>query len=192
MKRRHLAETGCPVARGAAQLVDAWTFTILRELFLGRRRFEALRQHTGMSPRSLSLRLAHLVEQGVLERQLLADGDAPANAHEYRLTPKGLDLWPLLMLMRQWGERWAGPWPQPLPAGLLQHRGHGHALRVRVVCETCGEPVDARAAERLVRPAAASGVLPGELLQEARKPVGRRRADGVRAQQADRRERQCG
>lgn len=144
MKRSTLAERACPVARAAEQLVDAWTFVILREIFLGNRRFEGLRVHTGMSPRSLALRLARLVGQGILEKRPLAE--AP-NAHEYRLTPKGLDLWPVIVTLRQWGERWAGPWGRGgVPLKLL-HRGRGHALEAQLTCKTCGDPVDARSGE---------------------------------------------
>lgn len=138
------------MARAAGQLVDAWSFVILRELFLGNRRFEGLRLHTGMSPRSLALRLGRLVEQGMLEKSPCPE--APA-FHEYRLTPKGLDLWPVLVMLRQWGERWAGPWRKAGPPLKLVHRGRGHALQATLHCAECGEAVDARSAQ--VAPAAA-------------------------------------
>lgn len=151
MKRSTLAERACPVARAAHQLVDAWTFVILRELLLGNRRFEGLRVHTGMSPRSLALRLARLAEEGIVEKQ--AAPDAPARP-EYRLTPKGLDLWPVIVTLRQWGERWGGPWGRDgVPIRLL-HRGRGHPLDVQLTCKTCGEPVDARSGEVQATPAA--------------------------------------
>lgn len=151
MKRSTLAERHCPVARAAEQLVDAWSFVILRELFLGNRRFEGLRQHTGMSPRSLSLRLGRLVEHGVLEKRALEESPA---FFEYRLTPKGLDLWPVMVTLRQWGDRWGGPWGRTgVPLKLL-HRGRGHELRAQLTCAECGEPVDARSAEVEATPAA--------------------------------------
>ena len=143
MKRSELADRACPVSRAAAQLVDAWTFVILRELFLGNRRFESLRLHTGMSPRSLALRLAQLVAQDVIVR---VTPDAASAQSEYRLTEKGLDLWPVLVTLRQWGERWAGPWSGDGIPLALEHRGHGHALRVELRCAECGEPVQARSA----------------------------------------------
>lgn len=151
MKRSTLEDRRCPVARAAVQLGDAWTFVILRELFLGNRRFEALRQHSGMSPRSLTLRLAQLVEQDILVKVPVKD--APA-FQEYRLTPKGLDLWPVLVTLRQWGDRWAGPWGRSGPPLRLQHRGHGHALHAVLTCAECGEAVDARAAEVDMTPSA--------------------------------------
>ena len=151
MKRSSLGERLCPVSRAAAQLVDAWTFVILRELFFGNRRFEGLRLHTGMSPRSLTLRLNGLLAQGIVDKQPARE--APA-VLEYRLTPKGLDLWPVLVTLRQWGERWAGPWGrQGVPARLL-HRGHDHELKPVLTCAECGEPVDARSAQLVATPQA--------------------------------------
>ena len=149
MKRSILVDQLCPVGRAAGQLVDAWTFVILRELFLGNRRFEGLRLHTGMSPRSLTLRLGLLVEQDVLEK--VPCKDAPA-FQEYRLTPKGLDLWPVLVTLRQWGDRWAGPWGRGGTPLKLLHRGHDHALRAVLTCAECGEPVDARSGQVVPTP----------------------------------------
>lgn len=167
MKRSSLAERRCPVSRAAAQVVDAWTFVILRELFLGNRRFEGLRLHSGMSPRSLALRLARLAGDGIVEKRAgkrAAKGAAADTADtsgreapapdEYRLTAKGLELWPVLVTLRQWGERWSGPWGRGGPPLTLRHRGHGHGLHARLVCAECGEPVDAHAAEVVPTPAA--------------------------------------
>lgn len=151
MKRSSIADRPCPVARAAGQLSDAWTFVILRELFLGNRRFESLRLHTGMSPRSLALRLGQLVDHGILAKAPARD--APA-FHEYRLTTKGLALWPVIVSLRQWGERWGGPWGRGGPPLKLMHRGHDHALHAVMVCAECGEPVDARSGQVLPAPAA--------------------------------------
>jgi DNA-binding HxlR family transcriptional regulator len=151
MKRGSLLDRRCPVSRAAAQLVDAWSFVVLRELFLGNRRFEGLRLHTGMSPRSLTLRLARLMEGGIVDKRPLPD--APA-FHEYRLTAKGLDLWPVMVLLRQWGERWEGPWGASGPPLKLMHRGHDHPLHAVLACAECGEAVDARSGT--VQPTAAA------------------------------------
>jgi DNA-binding HxlR family transcriptional regulator len=151
MKRSTLVDQRCPVGRAAGQLLDAWTFVILRELFLGNRRFEGLRLHTGMSPRSLTLRLNRLLDQQILDKRPCAE--APT-FQEYRLTEKGLALWPVLVTLRQWGERWAGPWGrQGLPMKLL-HRGHDHTLQAVLTCAECGEPVDARSGQVLPTPSA--------------------------------------
>ena len=131
--------------------MDAWTFVILREVFLGNRRFESLRLHTGMSPRSLALRLGKLVEHDILEKRPC--GDAPG-FHEYRLTPKGLDLWPVMVMLRQWGERWAGPWGRSGAPLKLVHRDHGHDLHAVLRCVECGEPVNARSGQIVPTPGA--------------------------------------
>ncbi len=149
MKRRSINDRYCAVARAAGQLVDAWTFLILRELFLGNRRFEGIRQQTGMAPRSLALRLAKLAGEAVIAKSPCRD--APGFL-EYRLTPKGLDLWPVLVALRQWGDRWAGPWGGDGPPVKLMHRGHEHELRARMVCANCGEAVDARSGEVVANP----------------------------------------
>lgn len=173
MKRSSLHDRRCPIARGAAELVDAWSFLILRELFLGNRRFESIRRQTSMSPRSLTLRLEWLQQQGIVERQTDAQTGA---AQGYRLTDKGLDLWPVMMLLRQWGERWgegsarqaglgeamsadvgaheqgsaaAQAVQEPTPPAIW-HRGHQHKLTIGLVCTECGEPVNARSGEILV------------------------------------------
>lgn len=152
MKRSTVADRLCPVARAAAQVADAWTFVILRELFLGNRRFEGLRRHTGMAPRSLSLRLAQLVDDAIVEK--VAMNSEGAAAAEYRLTPKGLDLWPVIVTLRQWGERWAGPWGRGGTPLKLLHRGRDHALHAVLHCAECGEAVDARSGQVLPTPAA--------------------------------------
>lgn len=144
MKRRELAEKICPVARASAQLVDGWTFVIFREIYAGNRRFNALLQHTGMSPRSLTLRLRKLEDEQILERRESADGK---RARDYALTPKGHALWPVMITLKQWGDDWCGPWPHDQPPVQTQHRDRGHALRVGVVCETCGELVDGHAVD---------------------------------------------
>ena len=138
LERSSIGERLCPVARAAGQLVDAWTFVILRELFLGNRRFEALRQHTGMSPRSLALRLARLVDEGILDKQ--PSRDAPT-AQEYRLTEKGLDLWPILIAMLAWGDKYAAAAGPPLR---LVHRDCGGRVNDRRMCERCGAELTVR------------------------------------------------
>ena len=141
MKRSSLADRYCSIARSSAELVDGWTFMIFRELFLGNRRFDGLQAQTGMSPRSLTLRLTCLVENEILEKALY---QTSPKRFEYRMTDKGLDLWPMLMMLKQWGDAWQGPWEDnQVPLGMT-HRGHDHELDIQLTCKTCGEVVDAR------------------------------------------------
>jgi DNA-binding HxlR family transcriptional regulator len=144
MKRSSLTNRLCSLARASAEVSDSWTFMILRELFLRNRRFDGIQAQTGMSPRSLTLRLNALVDADILIRTPYQT--APLR-HEYRLTEKGLELWPVVVALRQWGDKWNGPWPDEVPPLSLTHKGHDHELHVHMVCTICGEPVTARSAQ---------------------------------------------
>ena len=84
----------CPVARALAVVGDRWTVLIVRELFLGTRRFEDFQAQTGMSSHLLSTRLKRLESDGIVRRTPYSERPP---RYEYRLTPKGLDLYPLLL-----------------------------------------------------------------------------------------------
>ena len=91
----------CPIARTLDIIGDRWTLLIIRDLFIGRSRFGEFRRSTPrISPKLLSERLKRLEEQGVVERALL-DGYPPRA--EYRLTPKGRSLFPVLFAIGTWG-----------------------------------------------------------------------------------------
>ena len=91
----------CPIARTLDVIGDRWTLIIIRDLFLGRSRFNEFRQSTPrISPKLLSERLKRLEEQGLVERTLM-DGYPPRA--EYRLTPKGRSLFPVLFAIGTWG-----------------------------------------------------------------------------------------
>ena len=139
MKRASINDQYCSIARPAAQLIDAWSFLILREVFLGNCRYDGIRVQTGMSPRSLALRLALLVENGILEK--VPYQESPLR-HQYNLTEKGLDLAPVMDALRLWGEKWLGPWGPEGPPIRVEHKGHNHDLELGFVCKECGEPVD--------------------------------------------------
>ncbi|WP_308817613.1 winged helix-turn-helix transcriptional regulator [Pseudonocardia alni] len=82
----------------------------------------------------LSDRLRVLVEEGVLDR--VPYQERPVR-HEYRLTPKGADLYPVLVALMNWGDRYA----VDVPPVRLVHRGCGHPAEPRLTCAHCGEPV---------------------------------------------------
>ncbi len=91
----------CPIARTLDLIGDRWTMLIIRDLFLGRSRFNEFRQSTPrISPKLLSERLKRLEEEGIVERALL-DGRPPRA--EYRLTPKGRSIFPVLFAIGSWG-----------------------------------------------------------------------------------------
>jgi DNA-binding HxlR family transcriptional regulator len=96
----------CPVCRTADIVCGKWTLLLVRDLAEGRSRFcELERSLNGISPRTLSLRLRALEEEGIVERQTYAE--VPPRV-EYSLTDKGLALIPIIEGMRTYGERWLG------------------------------------------------------------------------------------
>jgi DNA-binding HxlR family transcriptional regulator len=96
----------CPVCRTADIVCGKWTLLLVRDLAEGRSRFcELERSLSGISPRTLSLRLRALEEEGIVERQTFAE--VPPRV-EYALTEKGLALIPIIDSMRAYGERWLG------------------------------------------------------------------------------------
>src|SRR6266478_6051653 len=103
MRRKTFAHMNCSIARALEQIGEWWTFLILREAFMGTRRFDAYQRHLGIARNILSARLKKLVARGVLERTVASDD---ARHVEYRLTEKGRDLFPVLMALMQWGDRW--------------------------------------------------------------------------------------
>ena len=101
MARTQPYAQACPIARTLDIIGDRWTLLIIRDLFLGRSRFNEFRQSTPrISPRLLSERLKRLEAQGLVERELLAG--YPPRA-EYRLTAKGRSLFPVLFAIGSWG-----------------------------------------------------------------------------------------
>jgi DNA-binding HxlR family transcriptional regulator len=95
------AET-CPVARSADVIGDRWCLLIVRDAFDGMRRFGDFQRSLGMARNILSDRLRRLVDAGILETQPASDGTSYL---EYVLTPAGEQLFPVVVALRQWGER---------------------------------------------------------------------------------------
>jgi DNA-binding HxlR family transcriptional regulator len=135
-----LDEQACPVARTIAQVGDAWTLMVVRELFLGNRRFEEIRVHTGMSPQLLSRRLRELDATGIIARRRYQERPA---RYEFVLTEKGLDLWPVIISLRGWGERWTRR-SREQTLITLTHRACGHGIEPVFTCPDCGEHLNAR------------------------------------------------
>ena len=103
----------CPVCRTAEVVCGKWTLLIVRDLAEGNARFcELERSLAGISPRTLSLRLRALEEQGIVERHTFPE--VPPRV-EYSLTPKGMAIVPLIEDMRRYGTRWLGLDLEPEP-----------------------------------------------------------------------------
>jgi DNA-binding HxlR family transcriptional regulator len=96
----------CPVCRTAEIVCGKWTLLLVRDLAEGCSRFcELERSLSGISPRTLSLRLRALEEEGIVERHMYPE--VPPRV-EYALTEKGLALLPIIENMRSYGEHWLG------------------------------------------------------------------------------------
>ena len=136
-----------PVARGLNILGDRWIILILREAFLGQHRFEAFRSRTGASRGTLSSRLEQLVANGILYKNPYQS--APLR-HEYRLTGKGLRLYPWALLVWQWETEWSDGSDAELPEQLWHGADKGHLLLPQAVCRHCREPLHYDDVERVV------------------------------------------
>ena len=142
MKWTDLPEENCSVARSVAVIGDRWTLLILRDLFLGVRRFEAFEKRLGISRSIIADRLKKLTDEGVLRREAYQDNPV---RHEYRLTDKGLALHPVMMAIVHWGDvHYAGAAGPPL---IHRHKACGCDFAPVQTCSECGEAVAARDVE---------------------------------------------
>jgi DNA-binding HxlR family transcriptional regulator len=129
----------CSIARTLELVGERWTILVLRDVFLGVRRFDALQARLGVARNVLATRLERLVAAGILRK--VPYQERPAR-YEYRLTEKGRDLWPVIVELLRWGDRYAAP-----PAGppvVLRHRDCGGLMDEWRICETCGTPLGPR------------------------------------------------
>jgi DNA-binding HxlR family transcriptional regulator len=149
MKWNDYARDRCAVG-GALEIVgDRWTMTVLRELFLGIRRFGEIQRNTGAAKNILADRLQSLVANGILVRELYQERPA---RYEYRLTEKGLDLYPILIGLMAWGAKHAPAAAEPLV--LVQHRACGTIGLPELTCTACGEQVGPRDMRAVAGPGA--------------------------------------
>ena len=139
MKWDELEEEPCSLARTVGVIGDRWTLLILRECFLRTRRFEGFQSALGITRHLLAERLKKLVRLGVLRR--IPYQESPKR-HEYILTQKGLDLYPIIMAIVHWGDtHMVDERGRPL---LHEHKSCGKMFDPVLVCSECGEPVTAK------------------------------------------------
>jgi DNA-binding HxlR family transcriptional regulator len=132
----------CTIGRAMEILGEKWTIVVLREVFNGLRRFDDMRVRTGIPRQVLANRLAMLVDNGVLRREPYREPGARAR-HEYRLTAKGFDLYPVLIAVASWGDRYLAE-PDGPPLAFV-HRDCGAAVRIGLRCAEGHELDDNRA-----------------------------------------------
>src|ERR1700682_1778695 len=101
VRRTSFEKAECPIARSLDAIGDWWSLLIIRDAFLGIRRFSEFQKNLGRAKNILTVRLRTLVDQGILKMAPASDGSA---YQEYVLTPKGRGVFPILVALRQWSE----------------------------------------------------------------------------------------
>lgn len=155
MRWEELAQQPCSLARTLSVVGDRWTLLVLRECFLGTRRFDGFEQRLGVTRHVLADRLKTLVQAGVLDK--VAYQQRPLR-EEYRLTDKGRDLYPVILALVNWGDRHMSDAEGP-PIRHI-HRSCGHAMQGVLVCSDCGEPLSPRDVQLEEAPAFTGQLLP--------------------------------
>ncbi|MEA2421211.1 MAG: hypothetical protein QOF55_310 [Thermoleophilaceae bacterium] len=150
----------CSIARSLELIGERWTILILRDAFLGVRRFDDFQRSLGVARNVLQGRLERLAEGGILERVRYQERP---ERFEYRLTEKGLDLWPVVVALLSWGDKHASPGGAPV---VLEHRGCGGHVNDRRICEACGALLGPRDVSARRGPALAEAE-PADVVQPA-------------------------
>src|SRR6201995_3082217 len=123
MYRKRFSGMNCSIARALDEVGEWWSLLIVRDCTQGSRRFDEFQRELGIARNILSARLERLIELGIIEKFPIEDR---ANTDGYRLTTKGEELYPVIVALMQWGDRWQRDGKPP----------------VRLVEDETGRPVD--------------------------------------------------
>jgi DNA-binding HxlR family transcriptional regulator len=144
MKKKRTASTAdCGVAQALDVVGDGWSMLILRDVFWGNKRFDTLQKSLGIASNVLTVRLRRLEEEGILERHEFRE--APPRV-EYELTKKGRELYPVLLSLKWWGDRWR-PHPERRPYRFI-HEACGREIVPKIVCDHCKAEIAAESVRR--------------------------------------------
>lgn len=157
MPKQSFADISCSIARTVGIIGERWTPLILRDLFAGMTKFEDIRRDLGIASNVLAARLDDLERQGIVDRRQYQT--MPVR-HEYVLTEKGRDLYPVIATLLAWGDKWLSA-PDGPPA-LTVHADCGHVTTAKTVCAECGGELNADNVIHAVGPGADVG--PGTAL----------------------------
>lgn len=139
MKWEDIGQQPCSIARAQSVLGDRWTMLIIRNAFMGIRRFDDFQENLGVTRHVLSDRLKRLVEEDILVKQPYIERQ---ERFEYRLTQKGLDLYPILLAMTHWADQYMdGGKGSPVE---YVHKRCGQTFKPVMVCSCCGEQIQAK------------------------------------------------
>ena len=137
MKWDDIQNMPCSIARALSVVGDRWTLLILRDSFLGTKRFDKFQKQIGLSRHRLTDRLNKLVEYEILRK--VPYQEKPLR-HEYRLTRKGIEFYPVLMTLAKWGDSWmAGEDGPPVE---YFHTRCDHTMTMELCCSACGEQIN--------------------------------------------------
>jgi DNA-binding HxlR family transcriptional regulator len=138
VKRSSVGHFNCSIARSLDVVGEWWTLLVLRDIFMGVRRFEAIQADLGIARNVLSDRLSTLVDHGVLTKRRYQEHP---ERYEYVLTDMGSELAPVLAALMRWGDRWLSPDGPPM-VGL--HRECGQPVDWTGTCPHCGATIGPR------------------------------------------------
>lgn len=155
--KQAFADISCSIARAVDVIGQRWTPLIVRDLFAGMTKFEDIRRDLGIASNILAARLEDLERHGIVERRQY---QSMPTRHEYVLTAKGLDLYPVLATLLAWGDKWCSD-PDGPPA-LTVHTDCGHVTTAKTVCAECGGELNAANVVAALGPGARPG--PGAAL----------------------------
>jgi len=136
MKWEDVENQVCSVARALAVVGERWTLLILRDIFMGTRRFDEIQSSLGITRHRLAERLAKLVKKGVLVKVVYQEKPV---RYEYKLTRMGLGLYPVLMSLTRWGDDWLDE-GKGAPVEYI-HKSCGSKINPIISCEECGEVI---------------------------------------------------
>lgn len=140
VRRTRFDDWDCSIARAVDVLGDWWTPLVIRSAFLGARRFEEFTAALGIPRNVLTARLNRLVDESIMTRVAYQDRSV---RHEYRLTEKGVGLYPVIVMLMQWGNTWLD-WDGDEPPVQLVDRETGEVVEPVLVDARTGKPLDPR------------------------------------------------
>jgi DNA-binding HxlR family transcriptional regulator len=138
MRKENFKHLECSLARSLDMIGEWWTLLIVRDLFYGINTFDTLCRDLGIARNILADRLKKLMDRGLIEKR---PGEKGLRRQSYRLTLKGKDLFPIIMALVAWGDRWEAPNGPPI---IFRHRADGHPTLPLVICAECGEVLKAK------------------------------------------------
>ena len=147
MLRNDYPDQICSIARSLEIVGERWSLLIVRDVMNGHRRFDQLQKALGVARNVLSSRLQRLIEEDILERRAYQRNP---ERYEYFLTEKGLDLWPVMISLMYWGDKYE-PAPHGAPS-IVIHKDCGGQIDDRRICTKCGKHLEVREAKAVDGP----------------------------------------